>query len=872
MVVHVRSISCEVRGAGLLLAALVALPASAQRIDHEDPAFLDRWGEVRVWVDPPLRPEDMAGRFTVTRDGQVVAVKAVRAEGEPTRARVLPRTPGRVTLPGSFQSALGGTEWNPDGEETQMTEDRPGVFSLVVTLPKGQYQFKVARDGSWNENYGVGFERGGGNIPLSVLRDGTVVKFVVDFNRKTVVNSIDHPSEVTAPERAPERPKPAEPTKFHVAVLELERPFAPAHVDDAILVRHDGKTRRVYPREVLSDPAFTYSGRLGAVWAKEKTTFKVWAPVASRASVHLFPGQNGPASRVVPMRRNREGVWAVDVRGDLHGTFYQFEFESLGRRRITQDIESRAASRDSSRSMVVDLDRTDPPDWPSEPKLRHRHQTDAVLYELHVRDFTVHADSGVRRTARGKYAGMAARGTRLPGTDVPTGLDYLADLGVTDVHLLPIQNFLTSSDEEYTWGYATNLFNVPEETYSETPGDPVGVIREFKTMVREMHRAGLRVVLDVVYNHTWPPEGEGSAFWQTVPYYYFRTNDRGDVLNESGVGNALHDERPMVGKFVRDSLLYWLEEYRIDGYRFDLIGMHQPESVRDWARAMRAVRPDVVLYGEPWTGGGPTRFGKGAQRGSGVAVFNDRFRGVFRGDLDGTNAGFVMGGGGDAGLLWRAMTGWVDSGPEVGDGFTDSPTETVNYVSAHDNLTLIDRIHRVIPAADSETTQAAVRLTGAAVLLAQGLPFLEGGAQIGRTKGGNGNSYNAGDEVNGYDWSKLPAWNETNAYYRGLIDLRRRHNAFRMVDADDVRKAVKPLGPTTGRTETLAYTIDGSVSRSLYREYLVVLHGSLAPGILTLPPGEWKVLVEGRKASATPTGTASGLVTLPPLGALVLAR
>lgn len=845
------------------LSLVVALLLAAVAVPAPRPAFLDSFTEVRVGLEQPLTTLEMRGRFRVRVDGAEVPIRRVSPAGAPQQARALPQRPGRVILAGTIQQALGGNAWDPDGELTQATETRPGVHELTVALPKGRWEYKVTRNGSWAENYGQNFQPGGDNLALDVPKDGTVVRFVVDFNRRTLRNSLEHPTEVTAPAVAPPLPQRSGPTRFPTVVLTLERPLSPEQVDDAMEVEETGVGRRtLVAREVLSLPAFRFDGWLGSRWSAQGTQFRVWSPPSRRADLLLFDQATGGEARVVPMARNRNGVWEAHVEGDLHGRFYVYRFESYGETRTATDINAFAASPDSRRTMVIDFNRANPPGWPSQPKLRHRHQTDAVIYELHVRDFTVRPDSGVRPAARGKYAGLSQRGTRTP-RGKKTGLDYLVDLGVTDIHLLPIHNFLTGSPDEYTWGYATNLFNVVEETYAVDRNDPVAVVREFKEMVQSMHRAGLRVVLDVVYNHTWPPEGADSNFWQTVPYYYFRTNDRGDVLNESGVGNAMADERPMVRKFVRDSLLFWMDEYKIDGFRFDLIGMHTPEAIRDWSRAMHARRPDVLLYGEPWTGGGPTRTGKGAQRGSGVAVFNDRFRGVFRGELDGAGPGFLTGGGGSPFQLEKAVSGWID-GPNAPDGFTDSPEETINYVSAHDNMTLWDRLGLSLPKDRPELLRASVRLTQAVVLLSQGVPFLEGGAQIGRTKGGNRNSYNAGDAVNAYDWTRAEEYAAENDYVRGLIALRRAHPAFRLATADAVRKALKVVSP--GPTP-FAFTLDHGG-----REYLVLFHGGTERGTYTLPTGKWDVLATGRRASATPIGAAVGVMNLEPLSAYVLVR
>lgn len=838
------------------------------------PAFLDSPTQIRLWLEKPLPPDALLpGRFLIRVEGRSITVAAVSGGGDAERERTLPRTPGRVVLAGTLQATLGGQEWDPDGEVTQMTEEQPGVFALVVALPRGRYEFKVTRNGSWQENYGVDFTRNGSNIAVTVPADNIIVRFVVDFNQRTIRNSLTNPTAVSAPSTVPPRPLPPKPNRFPVAVLTLAQPIRPEMVDDLITVRDDtGKTRRVIAREILSEPEFRYNGAdLGSRWGRAQTTFKVWSPVSRSASVLLFDRAIGGTPRVVPMTRSSQGVWAATIRGNLHGVFYQYRFESYGEIRETPDLNCFAASPDSRRSLVVDLSHTNPPGWPVPPPRRHTSLTDAVLYELHVRDFTIRPESGVSPEKRGKYAGLAQPGTRVPGTDFKTGMDYLKDLGVTDIHLLPTQNFLMGNRQNYSWGYVTNLFNVPEESYSVTPNDPVGVIREFKGMVAALHRSGLRVVMDVVYNHTWPPDGKYSPFWQTVPYYYVRTNDRGDLLNESGVGNALHDERPMVRKFVRDSLLYWMTEYGVDGFRFDLLGMHHPESVRDWAAALRARRPDVTLYGEPWTGGGPIRFGKGDQRGSGVAVFNDRFRNAFRGDLDGTTPGFAMGGGGDIASLHKAFLGWIDSAPNVRDGFTNSPAESINYVSAHDNLTLWDRVARSLPANQPELALTSVRLMAAATLLAEGVPFLEGGVEIGRTKNGNANSYDAGDGANSYDWQRATRYVSLRDYYRGLIRLRLAHPAFRLRTADAVRRSLHFLPSASLPEKTVAYTLESTTS-SANTHYLVIFHGSRVAHPLALPAGNWRLLADGERAGAQPFATVRQQLALRPLSAYVLQR
>lgn len=800
------------------------------------PAFLDSFSEIRVALPTP---QDVKGIQPVVRlDGQVVPTATVRPAGDPIRPRRLPASPGRVVLPGSFQSELGGRDWDPDGEVSQMTEVSPGVFELIGLLPEGTYEYKVARNGSWEENWGGGFTPGGGNLRIRIPKGGLVVRFRVDFDKKTIQDSVNHPEALTAPQDW--KPEPdTRPATYGAIRIELKDRLKPGHVRSQIEVQIGDNRWKVFPREVLSDRAFHYDkSDLGARWSKGSTTFKLWAPTADKVELATWGVGNSQ-----PMTLGANGVWYATVKGDLHRRLYTYRLTRDGVTTDLTDPYSFAANGKSTLSMVVDLARTNPPKWPSRSPGTSGNHLDRVLYEIHVRDYTVQKESGVKDAWRGKYAGLVQPGTTVPGTKTPTGLDYLRWLGVTDVHLLPIHNFTQGEGDPYSWGYWTNLFNVPEEAYASKQDDPVEVIREFKSMVAGMHHAGLRVVLDVVYNHTWPPQGKDSNFWVAAPYYFFRTNDKGDVLNESGVGNALADERPMVGKFVQDSLLYWLQEYCVDGFRFDLLGMHNPNRVKKWNRAVRAIRPDATLYGEPWTGGGAMRFGKGDQRGTGFAVFNDRFRGLVRGELDGPGRGLGMGADVSMDELWVRMKGSVDD-------FTDSPTEAVNYVSAHDNLTYWDKIERALPSAPQADKERAVRFSTALVLLAQGMPFLEGGVELGRTKGGDHNSYNAGDKVNQYDWKRGLEFSALANYTRDVIALRR--------SARDLRHGVMTrLTDTPPRT--LAYRAG---------KYLVVINSGPETEV-KLPAERWTLVLDGQgKAQKTVTGK----VTIPNLSAWVLRK
>jgi pullulanase len=840
----------------MLVAALVAASAWA------GPAFLDRLDEVTVWMPVPARAE--AVRAQVTVDGQPVPVVRV-LPGEPAPD---PAIPGQVVLAGTIQRALGGREWDPRGGITRMTRVSPGRYEFVAPMPGGRWEYKVTRGGSWDENWGDGFSPNGPNIVIQVPAGGAVVRFVVDFRTGAVRDSINQPDEVEAPATAPRPRVVADSQRPSQSVrLRLARPLRPGDVARKMRVRVGGSPERtIFARGALDDPAFFY-GRpdLGAIWTPTRTIFKSWSPPSESAEVLIFQGPTGPPLRTIPMRRGTAGVWYATLDGNRHGLFYQYRFRSYGQTRTAADVWGKAASADSSRSMVIDLARSNPEGWPAPRPFRGRH-TDAVIYEMHIRDFTIDPTSGVRPEWRGKYLGLIEPGTTYQGR--PTGLDYLTELGPTHVHLLPFQDFNPAHSKMYNWGYETTLFDKPEEQYSTAPEDPAETIRQTKRMVQGLQRAGIGVVLDVVYNHTVPSEGPLSAFWETAPYFWFRTNDRGDVLNESGVGNAMHDGRPMVRRYVRDSLVFWTREYRLDGFRFDLIGMFEPRSVREWALAVRREFPHAVLYGEPWTGGGPTRFGKGEQRGTTVAVFNDRFRGAFRGELDGPGPGFAMGGASDPDTVKRAVVGSISFSPEIAD-FAAAPSETINYVSAHDNLTLWDKVQLSMPGSAIGDHTKAVKLAYAAVLLSQGVPFLEGGAELGRDKGGNRNSYDAGDAVNRFDWARALEFEDVRSYVAGLIAIRRAHPVFRLSTAAEVRHRLRFLPTPPG---TIAWRLDGAGAGDHWREVIVVLHGSRSPGRLALPPGRWNVAVDERRAMDGSLRVVEGEVSLSGLGATALWR
>ncbi|MEO0514808.1 MAG: type I pullulanase [Planctomycetota bacterium] len=648
-------------------------------------------------------------------------------------------------------------------------------------------------------------------------------------------------------------------------VVTLQSAVRPASLDAPLTLAVPGyDPRPVYARAVLDHASLTpLDATLGPVTTAESTTFTTWSPVAS--SVELLLYEHGidqqPSKNLALQRYSDAGLWQIEVPGDLHNVPYQLRFASYGQDRTVADIHCKAALPGSQFSVAVDLNRTNPDGWDTHRPPRLNQPTDEVIYEIHIRDWSM-TDPNTPSKFKGKYLGLLTPGNVEPGEDgVTTGLAHLRELGVTAVHLLPIHDF-GGERHEYNWGYWTSLFNVPESDYSTTPHDPANTIRELKTAIKTLQDNDIRVILDVVYNHT-SSSYEYSPFDQTIPNYFFRTNPDGSLRNDAGVGNSVADERLMVRKYIVDSLKYWVTEYKIDGVRFDLLGTHHPETMQTIADELYALRSDLTIYGEPWTGGGPTYFPKGAQRGMGVAVFNDHLRNAVRGDLDGDAIGFATGPNGDLNAIRNGIAGAIDD-------FTDSPIETINYVSAHDNRTLWDKLEYTHPSASKAEKRAMHKLSLGIVLTSQGIPFLHGGVDLARTKGGHHNSYNQGDEVNAFGWDRKAEYMDVHDYVAGLIELRRAHPAFRLTTKSQIRKNLKFVENTP--QGVIAYTLNGQNVNDPADELFVIYNGQPTAQPVKLPNGSWSVVVDAERAGTTPLAKARGNLTLPPYSMAVLRR
>lgn len=522
-----------------------------------------------------------------------------------------------------------------------------------------------------------------------------------------------------------------------------------------------------------------------------RTLFKVWSPTSESVRVAIYDTWNQYYRSEFPMTKDRNGCWSVEVPENLEGKYYTYLISRFGQDYEVVDPWAKSAAPNGKRGFILDPSKVNPEGWEehSVPPLPARGHL--LVYEAHIRDFSIHPESGILN--KGKYLGLTERGTKTVG-GYSTGIDYLKELGVTHLHLLPVADFATVDELdpwEYNWGYDPLLFNVPEGSYATDPRDGRARILELKEAVKAIHEAGIRVVLDVVYNHTF--HGAKSNLNYLAANYYYRVGLDQKFTNGSGVGNELATENQMVRRFIVDSLKYWLTEYKVDGFRFDLLGLYDRDTVKTICSELTALRPDILLYGEPWIGGDSglpeeSRFLKGAQRGLPISVFNDDFRNDLKGDNDGFEEGFITGQTGDEEWVSLGLSGSIELS-ESKRGFAGAATETVNYLSCHDNLCLYDKIVKVEPGQPFERHKAMARLGLSMLLSAFGIPFVSMGSEFMRTKHGHHNSYNAPDAVNQVDWSCREAHNDLVVYFRDLLKFRKSQRIFGEGNADIIRKA-----------------------------------------------------------------------------------
>lgn len=592
---------------------------------------------------------------------------------------------------------------------------------------------------------------------------------------------------------------------------------------------------------------YYYGKDLGITYHKEKTKFRVWAPTATGLKVLIYNTENSPDAVIEEeLKPDINGTWVVEIMGDLAGKYFVYHVNFNGHTNEVVDPYTRAVSTNSQRGLIVDLDKTDPPGWEDDRRIEVEKPQDAIVYEVHVKDFSSSVNSGIKN--KGKYLAFTETGTVSPD-GLKTGIDHLKELGITHVHLQPVFDFVTvdeTREEDYNWGYDPYFYNVPEGAYATNPSDD-SRIREFKEMVKSLHDNRIGVIMDVVYNHTYFTKR--SPFNKLVPGYYYRFDDEGNYSNGSGTGNELASEKQMVRKFIIDSVKYWAEEYHIDGFRFDLMALHDRETMSQLEQIIHNINPSIIIYGEPWTGGvsplaPEDQMVKGAQRGMDIAVFNDNFRNAIKGDNDGIGTGFVSGASHQVDSIKRGIVGAIYFNDHI-QGFAEEPQESVNYVSSHDNLTLWDKLNKSNIHDSEEVRIKMDRMAQGIIFTSQGMPFIQGGEEFLRTKYGNHNSYNAGDKVNQLKWERKWRYYDTFEYYRGLIKLRKEHPAFRLRDAQQIRQHLRFISTPYN---TLGFMLRKYAGGDHWKNIIVLYNPNRESIVFCLPyEGDWHVVADDRK-------------------------
>ena len=640
-----------------------------------------------------------------------------------------------------------------------------------------------------------------------------------------------------------------------------------------------GQNRVLYSSAEF-EAQYTYEGSdLGATWSAESTTFRVWAPTADSVWVNLY--QSGTAStedllEQVEMTPDVNGTWVVTVTGDLNGVYYTYLVDVEGMLKQACDPYARTTGVNGLRAMVIDLDSTDPAGWENDTDPHYDDNiTDAIIYELHVRDLSSDASSGIQNV--GKFLGLTETGTT-NASGVPTGLDHIVNLGITHLHLLPSYDYAsvdetTLEENDFNWGYDPVNYNVPEGSYSTDPYNGAVRVKEFKQMVKTLHDNGISVVMDVVYNHVY--NAEDFCFNNIVPGYFSRVSESGIYSNGSVCGNDTASERAMVKKYIVDSVTYWADEYHIDGFRFDLAGLLDTETINACVEAVHATHPNVIFYGEGWnmnTDVTKEGYTMATQANStqtpGFAYFSDFVRDSLRGsNANASQTGFVAGGGGYSSAIRDTFLGKST--------WCKSPSQTVNYASCHDGYALYDRLYL----STKDSTQAERikmnNLAAAVVMTSQGVPFFQAGEEMLRSKpNGDGfdhNSYDSSDEVNSIKWDTLSdeVYADVVDYYAGLIAFRKAHPALRMTTAEEVEAHVSQISNL--EFNVVASHISAGANGE-ENEIVAIFNPRSNDTTVTLPEGSWTVYIDGENAGTEPLATVEGTVTVASTSACVLVK
>lgn len=628
---------------------------------------------------------------------------------------------------------------------------------------------------------------------------------------------------------------------------------------------------------------------LELTYTPQASTFRVWSPNADQVKLLLYnDGIDSAVYQVSSMKRSEKGTWKLKIDGDLKGKFYTFQVK-IGDKWMaeTPGMWVKAVGVNGKRAAIIDMNETNPEGWELDRRPPMVDVTDAVIYEVHMRDFSVSPSSGIKN--KGKFLAFTEKGTK-NSSGQSTGIDHLVELGVTHVHLLPSYDYASIdetrlNENKYNWGYDPLNYNVPEGGYSTNPYDPATRIREFKKMVQSLHQAGIRVIMDVVYNHTFT--GEDSHLNSLVPGYFYRFNPDQTWSNASGCGNETASERPMMRKFIIESVLHWVNEYKVDGFRFDLMGIHDIETMNQVRAALNKVDPSILVYGEGWTASGSPlpedqrAIKINARKMDGIAVFSDDIRDALKGSwMHPEVPGFVSGTDSLEEAVKFAIVGGVEH-PQVDASrsvhtkahYVNHPTQVINYVSCHDDMCLVDKLRESSPEGTTEQELKRFnKLAQTVVFTSQGIPFIYAGEELYRDKKGVHNTFQSPDSINKINWDQKAVHSDIFEYYRGLIRLRREHPAFRLTTREMVQQHLKFLDTST-TPNVVAYTLNGNVNGDSWRDILVIFNGNRKSVKVSIPRNDWEMVVNDGSINLNGMGLVQDTtVWVAPSSAMILKK
>lgn len=632
-----------------------------------------------------------------------------------------------------------------------------------------------------------------------------------------------------------------------------------------------------------------YGNDLELVYTPEQSVFTLWAPTASKVRLKLYKsGEGGEPEEQLEMNMIDDGAWRISVERDLKGLFYTFQIEKDGKwLDETPGIWAKAVGINGNRAAIIDWSETNPDGWESDQSPELKMYSDIILYELHHRDFSIASNSGIMN--KGKFLALTETGTQTPEGE-SSGLDHLKELGVTHIHILPSFDFATVDEtkleeNKYNWGYDPKNYNVPDGSYSTDPANPVSRIREFKEMVQSLHQNGLRIVLDVVYNHT--ASTDHSNFDLTVPGYFYRQNPDGSYSNGSGCGNETASEREMVRRYIIESVKFWAKEYHIDGFRFDLMGIHDIETMNRLRKELLEIDPTIFIYGEGWLAAdSPLPPEQRAVKDNvgqmeGIAVFCDDFRDGLRGStFDEQHAGYASGNiNGNYEPVKFGIVGATDH-PQVdyngllysSGPYAAAPSQVVNFVSCHDGYCLVDKLKLSVHGDHVEDELMPIdKLVHTVLLTAQGIPFIRGGEEIMQDKKGEPNSFKSPDSVNQIDWSFKTKNHDIFDYIKGLIALRKAHPAFRIPTVEGLQQWLHFMD--TGDSGVIAYTLGEYANGDEWKEILVAYNGNRNEVEFQIPEEEWIVVCrDGQINLESQDHISGGNISISASSALILYR